>query len=563
MANFIVLLQFVVAFAAAQFVPAPTDLTSQTGLANITVRFKQVPAGTCEQDPSVKSYSGYADVAPDQHIFFWFFEVRNGDPSQAPLTVWLNGGPGCSSMIGAFQENGPCNIDSNGNVQNNPYSWSNVSNMLYIDQPTQTGFSYSIPVPGYLDSTSGLVHPLPNNSCPDYANGLCGTFSYPNATLTASGTFSAAPAVWATLQGFMGVFPQYARDKINLAAESYGGVFAPVFTEYFNSQSQGKQIGMDTVLIGNGFIDESIIYQSYYNFTVSPGNTYDYSPFNASIASEMYNLLWGSGNCVDQMNSCKETNNNEICNGAEINCGAVSSLYDLTGRDYYDIREPDSDPFPPQYYTDYLNSPQVLSAIGAFQNYTECSATIGFTFSDTNLTSGILIQDLQEIISQDINLVLYNGDADFICNWFGGEQVAYEIDAPGFSDAGYTNISTPDNVVHGQVKQAGTFSFVRVYESGHEVPYYQPELALTMFSRAISRKDIATGTLDANSSYISNGTSQSLFREGNSTVQLRTPGEGATYNTTSGALNSGVSRTHARSLGWITGLLLGWTVIMS
>lgn len=87
-------------------------------------------------------------------IFFWFFEARNEDPENAPLTVWINGGPGSSSMIGLFQENGPCTVDIDGNVVNNPYSWSNASNMLYIDQPTQVGFSYSIPINGYVDPSS-------------------------------------------------------------------------------------------------------------------------------------------------------------------------------------------------------------------------------------------------------------------------------------------------------------------------------------------------------------------------------------------------------------------------
>jgi hypothetical protein len=71
----------------AQFVLAPTDLITKEGYANISVRYKEVPAGICELDPNVKSYSGYADVAEDQHIFWWFFEARNGDPEDAPLTV--------------------------------------------------------------------------------------------------------------------------------------------------------------------------------------------------------------------------------------------------------------------------------------------------------------------------------------------------------------------------------------------------------------------------------------------------------------------------------------------
>jgi hypothetical protein len=75
-----------------QFVAPPADLVTTKGYLDIPVRYKQVPTGICETDPSVKSYSGYVDVAENQHIFFWFFEARNQDPKTAPLTVWINGG---------------------------------------------------------------------------------------------------------------------------------------------------------------------------------------------------------------------------------------------------------------------------------------------------------------------------------------------------------------------------------------------------------------------------------------------------------------------------------------
>ncbi|TVY56348.1 Carboxypeptidase Y-like protein [Lachnellula cervina] len=77
-------------WSLAQFVPAPTDLINATGYAGIPVRYKEVPTGICELDPHVKSYSGYADVDVDQHIFFWFFESRGSDPQTAPLTVRIH-----------------------------------------------------------------------------------------------------------------------------------------------------------------------------------------------------------------------------------------------------------------------------------------------------------------------------------------------------------------------------------------------------------------------------------------------------------------------------------------
>jgi hypothetical protein len=107
---------------AAQFVPAPTDLITKEGYAGINVRYKEVPTGICELDPDVKSYSGYADVDEDQHIFWWFFESRNQNASEAPLTVWINGGPGS-------------------------YLSSNLSVLLALDICLSSTFASSFPFP--------------------------------------------------------------------------------------------------------------------------------------------------------------------------------------------------------------------------------------------------------------------------------------------------------------------------------------------------------------------------------------------------------------------------------
>lgn len=93
--------------------------------------------------------------------------------------------------------------------------------------------------------------------------------------------------------------------------------------------------------------------------------------------------------------------------------------------------------------------------------------------------------------------------------------------------------------MHGQVKQSANFAFARVYYSGHEVPFYQPVLALEMFERVLAGTDVATGTtavgLLAGSNYTTVGPARSTFREGNATVQWTVLDADATYNTTTGA----------------------------
>ena len=361
----------------AQFVSPPSDgsLTEKTGYANIRVKYKEVPAGICETRAGVKSYSGYAEVEPDEWIFFWFFAARN-NASTAPLTSWINGGPGSSSMIGLFQELGPCRVDQDGNVVDNPYAWNKVSNMVFIDQPISTGLSYTKPTPAYV-STGGNIVTLPSASCPDYADGLaCGTYSAPNVSTTVNSTQRAASNYYKTLQGFMGVFPQYAREEFAFATESYGGHYGPTFTEYIEEQnaklpSGAKKISLTTLLIGNGWFDPKLQYEAYYKYAL--GNYYDIHPYNATISSQVSNNLYGKGNCLDQISDCYRTGIDEVCSTADNFCATEVEFFldEIANRDEYDIRELQPDPFPPTFYVDYLNSAKVQQAIGAYTNVSQ------------------------------------------------------------------------------------------------------------------------------------------------------------------------------------------------
>lgn len=85
--------------AYAQLPSNVTDLIPITHKDGRSIRYKETQI--CETTEGVKAFSGYIDVADDKHMFFWFFEARN-DPSTAPITMWLNGGPGGDSLSGLF-----------------------------------------------------------------------------------------------------------------------------------------------------------------------------------------------------------------------------------------------------------------------------------------------------------------------------------------------------------------------------------------------------------------------------------------------------------------------------
>lgn len=126
-------------FTTRQLPAEPQNVTTITSPTGVTIRYKEPGEdGVCETTPGVKSYSGYVDLAPNEHTFFWFFESRR-DPKNDPITLWLNGGPGSDSLIGLFQELGPCNVTEDLETMLNPYGWNEVSNMLFISQPFGVG----------------------------------------------------------------------------------------------------------------------------------------------------------------------------------------------------------------------------------------------------------------------------------------------------------------------------------------------------------------------------------------------------------------------------------------
>lgn len=135
--------------------------------------------------------------------------------------------------------------------------------MIFVDQPTMVGFSYSVPIPAYLDESGDVVPLEDGQSCPENATDTCGTWSLPDLSLTQNSTINAAPNIWKTLQGFMGAFPQYSRNGFHFATESYGGHYGPIYNAYIEAQNAkdipgAAKISLETVLIGNGWFVMSL-----------------------------------------------------------------------------------------------------------------------------------------------------------------------------------------------------------------------------------------------------------------------------------------------------------------
>jgi carboxypeptidase C (cathepsin A) len=100
-----------------------------------------------KESSNIAQYAGHLTVDEDKgsNIFYWLIEAQGIDPTTAPLLIWLNGGPGCSSMDGLFIELGPFRLEgvNMDQIRINPGSWHYAANLLFIDQPVGTGLSYT------------------------------------------------------------------------------------------------------------------------------------------------------------------------------------------------------------------------------------------------------------------------------------------------------------------------------------------------------------------------------------------------------------------------------------
>jgi carboxypeptidase C (cathepsin A) len=424
--------------SAQQFPQSPTYeaiLTSPTN-PNITISYKQPNSSTCATAfVTQKQYTGYINLPPftlgphtqnySINTFFWIIESRTS-PETAPLTIWLSGGPGSSSMVGLFEEVGPCEVvqlppDGSYSTQPRLWGWDRSSNLLFIDQPTQTGFSYDDRVnasidlgkdyPFMLESRTNPQAPLSGTPAWRVMNG---TFSSGRKINTQDTTAIAARACWHFLQGFLSTFPQYNPGTrpnritvepagVNLFVESYGGMYGPTFADFFEEQNDRRtngslpvstlEVQLESVGIINGAMDLLTELVSIANFTRN--NNYGITAIDLLTYQNAMSAFNSDTGCRGMIKGCHDRmqhfdpegsgldeKTNTLCAAALDACqGAATVLYRQANKNPYDIR------VGPEVglsaaYQEYLNTAHVMQAIGAQVNYTQSSVAVLQAFSE-------------------------------------------------------------------------------------------------------------------------------------------------------------------------------------
>lgn len=402
-------------------------------------------------DEDVKQLSGYLDVDDDKHFFFWFFESRNNAKTD-PVVLWLNGGPGCSSMTGLFMELGPASVDKNANPVFNPYSWNKNASVIFLDQPVNVGYSYS-------DSST-------------------------------KSTAAAATDVHAFLTLFFDKFPEYAHQDFHIAGESYAGHYIPNFAAEI-LKHENTNINLKSVAIGNGLTDGLTQYGYYKPMACGEGG------YKSVLSeSECNNMEAAYPRCANLIQGCYDSESLWRCVPASIYCNnAMMGPYQRTGLNVYDIRGKCEDTSNLCYsemgwISKYLNKKEVMKALGAeVSGYESCNFDVNRDFlfnGDWMLPFHKFIPDLLK----KIPVLIYAGDADFICNWLGNQAWTEALEwsgKSGFNKEHLSSYNVGEKEV-GQIKSSGNFTFLRLYQAGHMVPYNQPEASLQMLNEWLGGK---------------------------------------------------------------------------
>ncbi|GAM27668.1 hypothetical protein SAMD00019534_108440 [Acytostelium subglobosum LB1] len=395
------------------------------------------------------SISGYYNVnkTTDANLFYWFFEAQT-NPTTAPFIIWLTGGPGCSSELAIFYENGPFSLSEDMQLVNNPYSWNKVANMLYVDSPVGTGFSYVSDPNGYSTNEEEV-----------------------------------AANLYSMLSQFMADHPQYAQLPFYVFGESYAGHYVPALSYFIYTKNQDPysvHFNLKGLAVGNAMVYPAIQYGS-----MGP-MAYSHGLIGPLALKETEGLV---GSCVDAINSGSYNDSNTICN--EI----MNVIQENAGPfNPYDVRKTCPPSLPLCYnFTlvgDYLAQPSVRQQLGVPTNvnWTLCSNVV---YADIiNDWWNTEVAHIPILLEAGIRTLVYNGNMGWICNYLGSEAWVSQLEWSNnqqWNNAPRKIVMTGQNI-GGYTQSYGGLTLMAVNNAGHMVPMDQPETSLNMVISFLNNK---------------------------------------------------------------------------
>ena len=424
-------------------------------------------------------FSGYMPIGVSGPEGAFFFLLAMARKPTRKTVIWLNGGPGCSSMVGAMWENGPFKIskaddDRAGfNITPNPHSWNTEGNIIFVEQPIRTGFSLAAAGARTIRNEAQVAQ--------DFA---------------------------AFLQSFLAVFVELQGTEIYLTGESYAGMYIPNIAKTILKQQQGQKIEIEIqlkgVAIGNGAIDplQDLSYTEY---------AYSHGLIPLSAKQKIDNVAKA---CYLKTVKTGARVKNGRCDimGQVLEAAGGPNEYDTgTFNSYSRIVEPGN------VFDSFLNSPVIQEALHVrglnlpgLENFKPeegeesdperepvyytpakwkcCNDDINEAFGEDFVTSVPAIQFLSS--APGVRVLLYSGERDLNTNhlgtlhtlesnsWVGGRAWSTaERSLWRFSGDVAGTYQTLNN---------GKFSFLVVRNGGHLLPMDLPAASLEMLRRFLN-----------------------------------------------------------------------------
>ena len=445
--------------AAAVAAPARTSIHWSENGRQVKGTVRPTGTGYPACDPAVKQISGYFDIdsATNKHYFFWMFEAKQ-NPSTAPVILWMTGGPGCSSGLAILAENGPCHVnETTGSLYNNPHSWNNVANVIYIDQPAGVGFSYG--------DQAGYDH---------------------NETQVAEDMLH-------FMQAFYAAYPNYLQNKLFVYGESYGGHYAPATAHRIwqsNNAGEGVKMPLAGLSTGNGMTQPEVQLQWYGKLSYEWCKTVKGEP---CISESTYNTMQSQiPQCVSLIQTCNANANASGCQDAMNYClNTQLAPFEQTGLNVYDIRKPCVGQLCYNFTqaVAFMNRQDVQQSLGVASEHITwqtCNMQVNQMFGKDWMRN--FDQYVKDLLNSEIRVLVYSGDVDFICNWLGNK--AWTLQLQWNKQPEFNSVQDypwwVNEVPAGRVrtvkgtKNNNLFTFLQIHAAGHMVPMDQPAAALAM-----------------------------------------------------------------------------------